>query len=140
MPVTLTNEFDCADAIIARVGKQLKVATPLAAGKPVTILNALYQRAKEDPQIELQIYTALTLARPQGKSLLERRFLEPFVERVFGDYPDPEFHLDRERDALPSSALPRRVDVSERSAFDSVTEWGCTKRIKENFTKTARHA
>ena len=54
MPITFTSEFDCADAIIARVGKQLRVATPLAAGKPVPILNALYRRAKEDPGIELK--------------------------------------------------------------------------------------
>ena len=101
MPVTFTSEFDCADAIIARVGKQLRVATPLAAGKPIPILNALYRRAKEDPEIKLEIYTALTLAKPRGKSLLERRFLEPFTERVFGDYPDPEFHLDREQGRLP---------------------------------------
>ena len=101
MPVTFTDEFDCADAIIARVGKRLKVATPLAAGKPIPILNALYQRAKEDPAIELEIYTALTLATPRGKSLLERRFLEPFAKRVFGDYPNPEYHLDREQDKLP---------------------------------------
>ena len=26
MPVTFTSEFDCADAIITRVGKQLRVA------------------------------------------------------------------------------------------------------------------
>ncbi len=101
MVVTFTSEFECADAIIARVGKHLKVATPLAAGKPVPILNALYSRAKTDPEIELEIYTALTLARPRGKSLLERRFLGPFAERVFGDHPDPQFHLDREQDALP---------------------------------------
>ena len=82
MSVTFTNEFDCADAIIARVGKQLRVATPLAAGKPVPILNALYRRAKEDPGIKLEIYTALTLAKPRGKSLLERRFLEPYLRRM----------------------------------------------------------
>ena len=63
MPVTFTSEFDCADAIIARVGKQLRVATPLAAGKPVPILNALYHRAKEDPGIELEIYTAVIRRR-----------------------------------------------------------------------------
>lgn len=74
-----------------------------AAGKPVPILSALYCRAKEDPGIELEIYTALTLAKPRGKSLLGRRFLELFAERVFGDYPDSEFHLDREQDALPSN-------------------------------------
>lgn len=101
MPDIFTSEFDCADAIIARVGKQLRVATPLAAGKPVPILNALYRQAKEDPEIALEIYTALTLARPRGKNLLERRFLEPFTERVFGDHPDPEFHMDREQGRLP---------------------------------------
>ena len=35
MPVSFLSAVDCADAIIARVGKQLRVATPLAAGKPV---------------------------------------------------------------------------------------------------------
>ena len=58
MPTTFTSEFDCVDAIIARAGKQLRVATPLAAGKPVPILNALYKRAKEDPEIALEIYTS----------------------------------------------------------------------------------
>lgn len=101
MPVSFENEQDCAEAIIARVGKRLRVATPLAAGKAVPVLNALYRRAQQDPEIDLKFYTALTLVKPWGKSLLERRFLEPFVERVFGDYPDPEFHLDRDRDSLP---------------------------------------
>ena len=101
MSIFYNSEFECADAVIARVGKHLKVATPLAAGKPVHILNALYRRAKDDPEITLDIFTALTLAKPSGKSLLERRFLGPFVERTFGDYPDPEFHLDREQGKLP---------------------------------------
>ena len=101
MPIFYNSEFECADAVIARVGKHLKVATPLAAGKPVHLLNALYGRAKDDQEITLDIYTALTLAKPSGKSLLERRFLGPFVERVFGDYPDPEFHIDREQGKLP---------------------------------------
>ena len=101
MSVAYTNEQDCVEAIIKRVGKKLRVATPLALGKANHLLNALYHRARQDPEIDLKIFTALTLAKPRGKSLLERRFLEPFVERVFGAYPDPEFHLDRERGKLP---------------------------------------
>jgi acyl-CoA hydrolase len=136
MPVTFSSEFDCADAIIARVGKQLKVATPLAAGKPIPILNALYRRAKEDPGIELEIYTALTLARPQGKSLLERRFLEPFVERVFGDYPDPEFHLDREQARLPPNVriiefyFPAGKHLNSRHSQENY--------VSANYTHVAR--
>ena len=136
MPVTFTNEFDCADAIIARVGKQLRVATPLAAGKSIPILNALYRRAKEDPEIKLEIYTALTLAKPRGKSLLERRFLEPFVERVFGDHPDPEFHLDREQDALPPNVriiefyFPAGKQLDSRHSQENY--------VSANYTHVAR--
>jgi len=103
MPVFFNSEDECANTIIERVGKDLKIAVPLAAGKPVPLLNALYRIAKQDPQINLTIYTALTLAKPRGRQLLERRFLEPLNERVFGDCPDPEFHLDRERNRLPQN-------------------------------------
>ena len=101
MPVTFTSEEVCAQAIIDRVGKTLKVATPLAAGNAVLVLNGLYRKARQDPEIQLEIYTALTLARPRGKSLLEERFVTPLSERLFGDYPDPEYHVDRDNGQLP---------------------------------------
>jgi len=101
MPVTFTNDDLCAQAIIDRVGKTLKVATPLAAGNAVLVLNGLYRKARQDPEIQLEIYTALTLARPRGKSLLEKRFVEPLSERLYGDYPDPAYHVDRDRGQLP---------------------------------------
>lgn len=101
MPVTFTNEEACAQAIIDRVGKTLRVATPLAAGNAVLVLNGLYRKARQDPEIQLEIYTALTLARPRGKSLLEERFVTPLSERLFGDYPDPEYHVDRDNGKLP---------------------------------------
>ena len=101
MPVTFTNEEACAQAIIDRVGKTLRVATPLAAGNAVLVLNGLYRKARQDPEIQLEIYTALTLARPRGKSLLEERFVTPLSERLFGDYPDPEYHVDRDNGQLP---------------------------------------
>jgi len=136
VPITLTNEFDCADAIVARVGKQLRVATPLAAGKPVSILNALYCRAKEDPEIQLDIYTALTLAKPRGKSLLERRFLEPFAERVFGDYPDPEFHLDREQDRLPPNV--RVIEFYFPAGRQLNSRHSQQNYVSANYTHVAR--
>ena len=97
------------DAVIARVGKQLRLAAPLAIGKPNHLLNAFYRRAKRDPRLGLHIFTALTLERPRGQSELERRFLEPFVERVWGDYPD----LDYERDRTAAGGLPPNVRVTE---------------------------
>ena len=107
-PQLLANLDACVDAILARVGKQLKVGTPLGIGKPNHLLNALYRRAVRDPSIQLTIMTALSLNRPAGKSDLERRFLAPFVERVFGDYPDLDYLRDLER-----ATLPANIEISE---------------------------
>jgi acyl-CoA hydrolase len=96
------------DAVIAKVGNRLRLAVPLAIGKPNHLINAFYRRAKRDPQLSLHIYTALTLQRPRGQSELERRFLEPFAERVWGDHPDLDYELDRTSDGLPGN-----VHVSE---------------------------
>ncbi|MGD8862070.1 MAG: acetyl-CoA hydrolase/transferase C-terminal domain-containing protein [Myxococcales bacterium] len=93
----------CVDRILERVGKRLRVGTPLALGKPAALLNALYRRAQADPAIDLHIMTALTLERPRGQSDLEKRFLGPFVERVWGDCPDPEFERDRVAGTLPDN-------------------------------------
>ena len=100
---TLRSTQSGVDAIFAAVGKRLSVATPLGIGKPNHLLNALYRRAKADASIELTIYTALTLERPKGKSELEQRFLGPLVERVFGNYPDLDYELDRAHGELPAN-------------------------------------
>jgi len=96
------------DRIIDKVGKNLVVGTPLAVGKPNHLLNALYNRAKINPDLNLKIFTALTLDKPKGKSLLEKRFLEPMAERVFGDYPDLDYEQDRQ-----AGTLPPNVEVLE---------------------------
>ena len=102
-PVTYSDENKIVDDVLQRLGKTLVVATPLAAGKANHLLNAFYRRAKADPTISLTIISALTLERPKGKSLLEKRFLEPFVERLFADYPDLEYELDRVNNRLPDN-------------------------------------
>lgn len=101
--VLMQDENKIVDEVIARVGKTINLATPLAIGKANHVINAIYNRAKQDPSIQLNILTALTFERPKGKSLLEKRFLEPFVDRVFDDYPDLDYELDRINNTLPSN-------------------------------------
>jgi acyl-CoA hydrolase len=80
------------------------VGLPLGLGKPNELVNAFYRRARSDPSIELEIVTALSLDPPTGGSDLERRFLEPFVERHFGpDYPRLEYVADLRRGQVPDN-------------------------------------
>ncbi len=102
-PVNYSDENKIVDDILRRLGKTLVVATPLAAGKPNHLLNAFYRRAKADATLSLTIISALTLERPKGKSLLEKRFLEPIVERLFADYPDLDYELDRSNEQIPDN-------------------------------------
>lgn len=100
-PLRCARIEDSIDALIDRVGKNIVMAMPLGIGKPNAWINALYRRAKADPTLKLKIFTALSLDRPRGKSALEQRFLGPFVERVFGNYPDMDYSIDVKRNALP---------------------------------------
>ena len=108
IPEIITQADAAAEAVIERVGKRIVLALPLALGKPCLFVNALYQRAKSDPEIQLRIVTALSLNRPKAGSDLERRFLGPFLERIFGDYPDLDYVT-----AMQSGTLPPNVEVTE---------------------------
>ncbi len=104
-----TEGLDAAvDRILARTGDRIGCATPLGLGKPVPLLNALYARAKADPRLRLSILTALSLEIPRASGDMERRFLEPFVRRVFAGVPE----LDYLRD-LRSGALPGNIELFE---------------------------
>ena len=98
----------CVEEVIRRVGNKIVLGLPLGLGKPLRFVNALYQRARRDPQIELHILTALSLVKPSGRSALEKRFLEPFSERLYGAIPDLDYALD-----LSANKLPPNVKVSE---------------------------
>ncbi len=89
------------DALIAHVGNRIVLAIPLGIGKPNPFVNALYRRVKETPALHLKILTALSFEKPRGHSDLEQRFLGPFVERVFGDYPDLDYARDSRHGCLP---------------------------------------
>ncbi len=54
-----THIEDCVDHIIQTVGRRLVIGTPLGLGKANLLLNAIYQRALRDPDLEVIIFTAL---------------------------------------------------------------------------------
>lgn len=104
-----TAELETAvDAILARTGRHVGCATPLGLGKPVPLLNALYARVKADSQLRLTILTALSLEIPRASGDLERRFLEPFVRRVFAGVPQLDYLRDLRR-----GGLPKNIDLFE---------------------------
>jgi acyl-CoA hydrolase len=98
----------CVDAVIGAVGNNIVLGIPLGVGKPNTFVNALYRRVKENPALHMKLFTALSLSKPKCKNDLERRFLEPFVERVFGDYPDLDYVAD-----VRDGTLPPNIEVFE---------------------------
>ena len=108
LPLQLASADECVDRIIEVVGNRIVLALPLGLGKPCQIANALYQRALLDPQLQLTILTALHIERPNPTSDLEKRFVEPILQRVFGDYPGFEY-----LSAVRSNSLPPNVEVAE---------------------------
>jgi len=103
-PEMLTSVDACVARLVERVGAQLRVAAPLGLGKPNVLLNALYRRVAGDASLRLDLFTALSLARPRAKSDLERRFVEPFLARHFGaDYPDLAYVAAQKTGTLPAN-------------------------------------
>ena len=97
-----------AEDIIRDVGTNLVVGLPLGLGKANHVINALYARAVADRSINLTFFSALTLEKPKPPNLLQRRFVVPLIERLFGGYPDLEY-----TDALHANALPPNISVIE---------------------------
>lgn len=106
---TVLNSLDAAvDAVLARIPGPIVLGLPLGIGKPNAFVNRLYERVAAEPGRRLSIITALSLERPEGKSELERHFLEPLVARVFKDYPDLAYVK-----ALRHGSLPPNIEVRE---------------------------
>ena len=108
MPPLLTDLDTAVQTLLDRVDGPVRLALPLGIGKPNALVNALYHRMAADPSRPLRILSALSLEKPEGRSELERHFLAPLVERVFGDYPDLAYVK-----AARMQALPAHIDVRE---------------------------
>ncbi len=96
------------DAVLRGCGPRLVVGLPLGLGKANHIANALCERAAADSAIHLTIFTALTLEKPTPKSDLERRFIGPVIERLFGGYPDLDYAK-----WLHVGILPENIEITE---------------------------
>jgi len=121
-----TQPDDIAAAIINAVGKNIVLGLPLGLGKANHIANALVSRAIADPSIHLKIFTALTLEKPHLKNDLERRFLEPALTRLFGDYPELTYAK-----LLRNGKLPDNIQVNE--FFLVAGQWLGVDRVQQNY-------
>ena len=100
----LSTHQQAVDAIIAAVGHDLRVGTPLGLGKPNQLLNALYERVAQSPSFSLKIFTALSLEIPASHSDLEKRFAAPFLKRHFGEnYPTLKYTHDLRHGLTPAN-------------------------------------
>src|SRR6185437_4223337 len=108
MPKLFSDPEAIAEDIVRDVGTHLVVGLPLGLGKANHIANALFARASADRSINLTFFSALTLEKPKPSNLLERRFITPVIDRLFGGYPDLAY-----ADALHAGMLPPNIRVIE---------------------------
>src|SRR3984893_15010991 len=108
MPNIFSDPEAIAEDIVRDVGTRLVVGLPLGLGKANHIINALYARAAADRSVDLTFFSALTLEKPNPGNLLERRFIAPVIDRLFGGYLDLAY-----AEPLRAGALPPNVRVIE---------------------------
>src|SRR4051812_37292405 len=109
MPKLFSDPEAIAEDIIRDVGTDLVVGLPLGLGKANHIINALYARAAADRSIKLTFFSALTLEKPKPENLIERRFIGPVIDRLFGGYPDLTYAGALHAGALPPNIKSHRV-------------------------------
>ncbi|NBA94393.1 acetyl-CoA hydrolase/transferase family protein [Pseudomonas sp. R5(2019)] len=105
--------------VLKRLPAHIHLGLPLGLGKPNRFVNALYARVSQLPERRLTIYTALSLGRPAVGDGLQERFLEPFIERVFGDYPELDYLADLHRDRLPANIHVEQFFLQPGSLLNS---------------------
>jgi acyl-CoA hydrolase len=131
------DSIDAAvDQILDRIPGPIVLGAPLGIGKPNPLINALYRRIKGLPARRLRIVTALSLEKPVGASELERHFLAPLVERVFGDYPDLDYVKDSRGAGLPPNIEVREVFMKTGDYLGNAAAQ--RDHISSNYTHIAR--
>jgi acyl-CoA hydrolase len=108
MPQMFDDVGEIVEEALRRVGKRVVLALPLGIGKPNLIANEFFRRARGDPALDLTIFTALSLRKPTGSSALEKAFIDPLAERIFGNYPELDY-----LQAVRGGAMPANVRVIE---------------------------
>ncbi|MBX8601861.1 acetyl-CoA hydrolase [Pseudomonas cichorii] len=135
MPRSCSIE-QAVDHVLAQLPEHIHMGMPLGLGKPNRFVNALYERISQLPERQLTIYTALSLGRPPAGEGLQGRFLEPFLERVFGDYPELEFLSALRRDDLPPNIHIQQFFMQPGSLLSS--EAAQQSYVSSNYSHAAR--
>ena len=126
MPTIVTDADAIADLILHDAGRTLVVGLPLGLGKANHVVNALYARATANRDVTMTLFSALTLEKPQPASDVERRFIGPVIDRLFGGYPDLNFAAD-----LRAGQLPANIEVNE--FFFLAGRWTGVAKAQQNY-------
>jgi len=124
--VNFTDAGLLAEEIIERLEGNIIMATPLGLGKANHVINAIYDRVRQNPSCSLKIYTALTLTTPSATSDMEGRFLGPLKDRLYKDYCELTFAQD-----LIGDKLPANVEICE--FFLAAGQWLGNSTVQQNY-------
>jgi acyl-CoA hydrolase len=108
MTTSYRNAEHLVDDLLARVGKTIVLGLPIGLGKSIHVANALFERAIDDREISLSIFTGLILAPPEPSRGIEARLMEPIVERLYGSWPRQLY-----ADAMQRGELPPNIEIRE---------------------------
>lgn len=136
--VIYNDVMKSVDDVLDYMGNEISFAMTLALGKPILFINELYRRAKEDSTIKLNIVTALSLERPRVKSEIEKRFMEPLVDRIFEGTPEFDYMHD-----LRTGKLPKNVEIYEffnKAGGYMETPEAQRNHLNSNYTHVIRDA
>lgn len=128
-PKFFNDPDELAEFILETMGTDINVGMVLGLGKPNHIANALFKKAVENPAVNLKILTAISLEKPSWSSELERRFMQPLVERVWEGYVDLDYIT-----AVRKKQLPSNITVSE--FFYKAGGFLGNTHMQQNYTST----
>jgi acyl-CoA hydrolase len=135
MPQSCSIE-QAVDHVLAQLPEHIHLGMPLGLGKPNRFVNALFDRIRQLPDRRLTIYTGLSLGRPTSGEGLQNRFIEPFLERVFSDYPELDYLAALRRDKLPPNISIQHFFMQPGSLLGSHTAQ--QDYVSSNYSHAAR--
>jgi acyl-CoA hydrolase len=136
MPQMFDDVGEIVDEALRRVGNKVVLALPLGIGKPNLIANEFFRRARADASLDLTIFTALSLRKPTASGDLERRYVEPLAERLFGNYPELDYLAAVRADKLPANVRVIEFFFEPGSLLNSTHAQ--SHYLSANYTHVAR--